>query len=229
MKSSLIAGMAFAEGGMMRVTRKSIIILALGTIMAGWSALLSDSTAAHASEVTITVSSYIDGEDYLYIQGDTLQWETISDTPVGDPRFDVPSTTTDVSTTLNGNPVQSFDWQPVYQPSSNFTYVYTGLSPSLPSTPTSVSLAVLEGRESLTILQQPSALNGETLILDFNDGGPNPDFNGAAVYTAQLTFNSLSSAPLPSTWTMLIAGFVGLFGFLAFGGKKRNAAAAAAG
>jgi hypothetical protein len=36
---------------------------------------------------------------------------------------------------------------------------------------------------------------------------------------------TVSTTPLPSTWTMLIAGFVGLFGFVAFGGKKRNAAA----
>jgi hypothetical protein len=39
---------------------------------------------------------------------------------------------------------------------------------------------------------------------------------------------SVSANPLPSTWTMLIAGFVGLFGFLAFGGKKRKVAATAA-
>jgi hypothetical protein len=37
-----------------------------------------------------------------------------------------------------------------------------------------------------------------------------------------------AAAPLPSTWTMLIAGFVGLLGFLALGGKKRNAATTAA-
>jgi hypothetical protein len=42
-----------------------------------------------------------------------------------------------------------------------------------------------------------------------------------------VTFTELAS-PLPSTWTMLIAGFVGL-GFLAFrGGKKRSATLAAA-
>jgi hypothetical protein len=37
-----------------------------------------------------------------------------------------------------------------------------------------------------------------------------------------------AAAPLPSTWTMLIAGFVGLLGFVALGGKKRNAATTAA-
>jgi len=39
--------------------------------------------------------------------------------------------------------------------------------------------------------------------------------------------DNVSITPLPATWTMLIAGFVGLLGFVAFGGKKRNAAALA--
>ena len=38
---------------------------------------------------------------------------------------------------------------------------------------------------------------------------------------------SLAATPLPSTWTMLIAGFAGL-GFLAYGGSKKGAAALAA-
>jgi hypothetical protein len=38
----------------------------------------------------------------------------------------------------------------------------------------------------------------------------------------------LTASPLPSTWTMLIAGFVGLLGFVALGGRKRNVAATAA-
>lgn len=37
----------------------------------------------------------------------------------------------------------------------------------------------------------------------------------------------LSETPLPSTWTMLIAGFVG-FGFLAYRGRKKDSAALAA-
>lgn len=39
---------------------------------------------------------------------------------------------------------------------------------------------------------------------------------------------SVSASPLPSTWTMLIAGFVGLLGFVAFGGEKRKVTANAA-
>jgi hypothetical protein len=36
----------------------------------------------------------------------------------------------------------------------------------------------------------------------------------------------VSPTPLPSTWTMLIAGFVGL-GFIAYRGAKKNSAAVA--
>jgi hypothetical protein len=46
------------------------------------------------------------------------------------------------------------------------------------------------------------------------------EFNNAGLSDIHFT-----ATPLPSTWTMLIAGFVGLVGFVAFGGKKRAAAA----
>jgi hypothetical protein len=42
-----------------------------------------------------------------------------------------------------------------------------------------------------------------------------------------VTLSTVSTTPLPSTWTMLIAGFVGL-GFLAFRGTKKGAVAIAA-
>ena len=41
------------------------------------------------------------------------------------------------------------------------------------------------------------------------------------------TLNGVSAIPLPSTWTMLIAGFVGL-GFFAYRGSKKSAAALSA-
>jgi hypothetical protein len=37
-------------------------------------------------------------------------------------------------------------------------------------------------------------------------------------------YGTLTATPLPSTWTMLIAGFLGL-GFFAYRGSKKNAAA----
>jgi len=42
-----------------------------------------------------------------------------------------------------------------------------------------------------------------------------------------IAIGSVSATPLPSTWTMLIAGFVGL-GFFAYRGSKKNAAALSA-
>jgi hypothetical protein len=188
-------------------------------------AMAAATSAAHraqASIVTITIGSYIDVSDDLYITGNTLQWETFGGgTPVGDPRPDVPDTTTHVATTLNGNPVQSFTWQPVYQPASNYTYTYTGLNPPLPSTDTTVTLSVLQEGSggSVEISQQPNSSNGETLILQFDDPA-----SGAHFYSAEISF--ASAVPEPSTWAMIIVGFVGL-GWLAhrrrIGGAPRFA------
>jgi hypothetical protein len=58
-----------------------------------------------------------------------------------------------------------------------------------------------------------------------NYSGPFPAVNGTL---DNFSVTLICATPLPSTWTMLIAGFVGFLGFVAFGGKKRNAAATAA-
>jgi hypothetical protein len=68
-----------------------------------------------------------------------------------------------------------------------------------------------------------ACLNGAS-VAPLAYGGPG--FQNAAESGNQII--GVAATPLPSTWTMLIAGFVGLFGFVAFGGKKRNAAATAA-
>jgi hypothetical protein len=58
-----------------------------------------------------------------------------------------------------------------------------------------------------------------------NYSGPFPAVNGTL---DNFSVTLIGATPLPSTWTMLIAGFVG-FGFLAFGGtRKRSGAIAAA-
>jgi hypothetical protein len=65
----------------------------------------------------------------------------------------------------------------------------------------------------------------------FAGTGHSADFAGSANYIgfADITLGSVTpgATPLPSTWTMLIAGFVGL-GFLAYRGTKKNTAALAA-
>lgn len=60
----------------------------------------------------------------------------------------------------------------------------------------------------------------DTLVFtDWND----PSFT----YLDNVSLTAGTATPLPSTWTMLIAGFVGL-GFLAYRGSKNNAASIAA-
>jgi hypothetical protein len=63
---------------------------------------------------------------------------------------------------------------------------------------------------------------------DYLCGGTALDYLTTGAFTSG-AFNPVANdvTPLPSTWTMLIAGFIGLFSFVAFGGKKRNAAALA--
>ena len=62
-----------------------------------------------------------------------------------------------------------------------------------------------------------------------SNGGNDGLYAAYSPYTGNLTFTSfsISQTPLPSTWTMLLAGFVG-FGFLAYRGTKKSTALAAA-
>jgi hypothetical protein len=165
-----------------------------------------------ADVLTITVGTYVDGQDSLYIQGDTLKWQYGNYTPVGAPRGDVPDTRTSILTTLNGKPVLSTNWQPEFAsgPSSGqFSLPFTTLNPALPSSGIdSVGLVVNEGRATLDIYQLPTPGNGETLILDFNDDGP----GGAGYYNGTVTvdYTPASTVPEPGTIMLLGSGLLGL-------------------
>ena len=69
--------------------------------------------------------------------------------------------------------------------------------------------------------------SGSTYFLSF-DTTSGANSGGVVIADVSLSNTTgLSAAPLPSTWTMLIAGFLGL-GFMAFRGAKRSSAALAA-
>jgi len=94
---------------------------------------------------------------------------------------------------------------------SNWTQTFTASTPGFFS-------GLVETSDSFDPISY--SLTGNTLTVQW--GGT--DTAGTGV--ADFSFGA-SATPLPSTWTMLIAGFVGL-GFLAYRGSKKNATALAA-
>jgi hypothetical protein len=59
------------------------------------------------------------------------------------------------------------------------------------------------------------------------ESGSSFPLSGFGIFSAYNTTFNIAATPLPSTWTMLIAGFVGL-GFLAYRGTKKGSAGFAA-
>lgn len=163
----------------------------LGAMLLALASSFFATNAQGQEVVTMTVSACIDGEDYLIIQGGSVWWEYVDFTPVGIPRSDCASSDTTISTTLNGTVAMSnVSIQPVWNSAPNWPTsgdisqpLLTDLDPALFSSDMNVTLTVLQGRGSLTILRYPDANNGYALILGFNDNL----MLGADLYTAQLT------------------------------------------
>jgi hypothetical protein len=61
---------------------------------------------------------------------------------------------------------------------------YKQLTPRLPHAPVTVSITPITARGSVWVVQQPTAGNDYTLIVEFDDSLP----PGAADYTVDLTF-----------------------------------------
>jgi HpiC1 cyclase len=78
-------------------------------------------------------------------------------------------------------------------------------------------LAPLSGGWSLWTASYVAGVSGAPITIDLISGGLQGNFDNV----------SLTATPLPSTWTMLIAGFVGL-GFFAYRATKKGSAAVAA-
>ena len=75
------------------------------------------------------------------------------------------------------------------------------------------------------------AVNAGSFSIDLNCCGAidfyYPGGGYQIAYTETVTYFAAAPTPLPSTWLMMLSGFVGL-GFLAYRGTKKNAAAIAA-
>jgi hypothetical protein len=114
----------------------------------------------------IQIQALIDGRSQLILKGDTAQWHHLDYAAPGRHDF------RNEPTIING-----IAWYPKWPDRRNtqnqdcncYSDVLSGVSPAIPSRAAKVTLRTIRSRGETTILQQPSAANGYTLIIEFND------------------------------------------------------------
>ena len=154
---------------------------------------------AQQQTITLDITAYIDGRDQLIIQSETLQWHHFDYAAVG--RWGGGNLPTTISTTLNGAPVLTdYNWIPDWPfPPPNeirfpaYSSIFSNLNPNLPDSSMTVTLTPIEARDSVSIVQSPSASNDQTLIVEFNDD-PTPF---PAYYEVLLTIKTSATDVTP--------------------------------
>jgi hypothetical protein len=166
--------------------------------------LLGSTACAAGNVITLEIRALIDGRDQLIIHNNTLQWHHFENAAVG--RHLGVNEPTEISTTLNGSTqLDHYDWIPDWPapPPNNIRYeayssVFTGLTPAIPRQETTVSLQVIQARSLVQLIQQPSAANNYTTILQFDDRSA----AGSEFYQARLTF----PIPEPAALSLFVIG-----------------------
>jgi hypothetical protein len=132
--------------------------------------------------VVVTVRALIDGRDRLILKGMTARWQHFEWSAPGlhDGSYE--------PTTIDG-----IAWHPTWDNSDMDTEVrithsmsstFDGINPPIPTTEMTVKLEKVRCREDMSIVQQPSAENDYTTILEFDDNST----AGHDWYEAKLTF-----------------------------------------
>jgi dipeptidyl aminopeptidase/acylaminoacyl peptidase len=136
---------------------------------------------------TLKIRAYIDGRSHLVLRGDTAHWYHLEAVAPG--RLHGPNKgSTNEPTYLNGEAWYP-DWPDVPDrenvgcdcDSSTFVGI-----PALARQDQTVSLDIIQALDKVAILQQPSAANDYTLIVEFDNLGP----GGADWYTIELGYIS---------------------------------------
>jgi hypothetical protein len=159
----------------MHFARIGIVVFAL--IVTTWRQALADNV------IVYDITAHIDTNDFLLIQGSTLQWHHMDGgAAVG--RHNGNNFATVVASSLNGtSQMSATSWTPTWPREvpfeirfDAFSSTFSPLGPALPAVePLSVEASVVSGRGSLTVTQLPSDANSDVLIVRFSDG-----FNGSA-------------------------------------------------
>ena len=101
------------------------------------------------------------------------------------------------------------EWYPVWPQEAigpdveAYSAVYSGLTPPLPADGLPVTLTVITARGAVSVIEQPSASNNYTFVLEFND----VPIGSAAWYEVQL---DIPEVPVPPTALLLGTGLLGL-------------------
>jgi hypothetical protein len=142
----------------------------------------SAAASTQPAVVTITIRAYIDGRSRLSLKGDSASWENFEFAAPGkmgghnDP------------TTING--VRWFptwedsDLSPEVRVEKSMSDEFHQVEPALPAAPMVVTLEKIRCRENASVVQQPTAENGFTTIVEFDDSRT----GGADWYEVKLSF-----------------------------------------
>ena len=168
--------------------------------------------SAHAAAFVVEIEALIDGRDQLIVQGNTLQWHHFDFAAVG--RHQGQNLPTIISTQLNGVTLMDrVEWVPDWSAPppdpirfEEFSSVFSGLTPALPFAELSVQLIEVESRNSTTIVELPTAANGFSTIIEFND---NPA-GSSEIYIARLEFDIVTEAPEPGAVALFGIGLLGI-------------------
>jgi len=155
--------------------------------------------SAYAQAATIRVEAFVDGRSQLILNGNTAQWRHFD---YGGPGYDA-----NLPTTINGR-----IWYPQWPGDPRncngcYSASFNGVSPAISAVAQTVTLNAIQARENLSIVQQPSAGNAYTLIVEFDDNTT----GGGAWYVVDLdvpfveqTTTAAQAVPSLGQWGMLL-------------------------
>jgi hypothetical protein len=193
---------AIAKGALVAMTAKTkiasaaaIALLLLGGAAGTYvvmnqnaTATTAPTTAPAAAQNVIKIQAYIDGRSRLAIRSNTARWLNLE--------YNVPGVhgTTSRPTIINRSmwfPTWTKDPAGTGSLSDEFTHV----TPPLPLTPMTATVKPITARGQISIIQQPTADNQYTLIVEFDDSVA----AGAADYVAEISFTPIAASTQPAS------------------------------
>jgi len=172
--------------GMMKNTpiacRIGMALLNVLFVSVAWGQPTTQPATSQPAAVTITVRAFIDGRSQLRLKRNTATWQNFDYAAPGRQGG------RDEATTING-----VQWRPIWDDSDLSPEVrvekalsdtFEGVKPTLAAEMMNVTLTKIRCREDASVVQQPSAENDFTTIVEFNDD----QIGGADWYEVKLTF-----------------------------------------